>query len=122
MPAAEFDQEIIIEIDPEAVEAAREKLKSYGKRVIIREGSYTEINRFLLEMGFRDALGILLDLGPSSYQLENPARGFSLKHPGPLDMRMNPKEGKPLSGFLRELDATSLELSLIHISEPTRPY
>ena len=52
---------------------------------------------------------ILADLGVSSMQIDNPARGFSLKHDGPLDMRMNPNKGIPASEALHRLGEEDLE-------------
>ena len=52
---------------------------------------------------------ILADLGVSSMQLDNPLRGFSVKHDGPLDMRMNPNKGQPVSLLLERLSAAELE-------------
>ncbi|MEY2563758.1 MAG: rRNA (cytosine1402-N4)-methyltransferase [Verrucomicrobiota bacterium] len=58
-----------------------------------------------------DAVGadlILCDLGVSSMQIDDPARGFSVKHEGPLDMRMNPQRGQPASSFLEKVSADVL--------------
>jgi 16S rRNA (cytosine1402-N4)-methyltransferase len=51
---------------------------------------------------------ILADLGVSSMQIDDPARGFSVKHEGPLDMRMNPQRGQPASAFLKKIEAVAL--------------
>ncbi len=67
----------------------------------------------------RPADVILADLGVSSMQLDNPSRGFSLKHDGPLDMRMNPKKGQPVSALLAQITATQLaELLSENADEP----
>lgn len=55
---------------------------------------------------------ILADLGASSMQIDDPARGFSVKHEGPLDMRMNPQRGQPASVFLEKISADELALLL----------
>jgi len=51
---------------------------------------------------------LLADLGVSSMQLDDPARGFTFKADGPLDMRMNPSRGLPASGLLSKLEAAEL--------------
>lgn len=78
---------LCIDKDPEAINVAKE-LKS--KQVLIRHGSFTQIKNWCDEIGFTGKVsGILLDLGVSSPQLDDPKRGFSFLHDGPLDMRMN---------------------------------
>ena len=62
---------------------------------------------------------ILADLGVSSMQIDDPARGFSMKHEGPLDMRMNPQRGVPASTLLEKVSATELaELLVDNSDEP----
>ena len=56
---------------------------------------------------------ILADLGLSSMQMDNPARGFTFKHDGPLDLRMNPQRGLPASALLATLDAARLAALLV---------
>jgi 16S rRNA (cytosine1402-N4)-methyltransferase len=60
---------------------------------------------------------ILADLGVSSMQIDDPTRGFSVKHDGPLDMRMNPQRGQPASVFLQKIKADALEKILVENSD-----
>ena len=78
-----FDQ------DSEALAAAKERLKEYGDRVVFIHDNYVNAVSVLQGMGVDGADGILLDIGVSSYQLDNPERGFSYNADAPLDMRMN---------------------------------
>jgi 16S rRNA (cytosine1402-N4)-methyltransferase len=73
--------------DPAALEVARAALARFGERVRLVRASYTELGRYAPE-GSAD--GVLLDLGLSSLQLDDPARGFAFRHDGPLDMRYDP--------------------------------
>jgi 16S rRNA (cytosine1402-N4)-methyltransferase len=75
--------------DDEMVKAARERLREYGMRVELRHAAFAGLGAVLddLKAGAPDA--ILLDLGVSSPQLDTPERGFSFRHEGPLDMRMD---------------------------------
>lgn len=88
--------------DPEAL-AAGEMLKQSDLRFRIAQGNYAEMERYVHEWGVEEGLdGILLDLGVSSPQLDDPERGFSFMGEGPLDMRMNPLQGVSAKEWLAE--------------------
>jgi 16S rRNA (cytosine1402-N4)-methyltransferase len=75
--------------DPRALETARAALAPFGDRVTIVSASYTRMAD--AARGFAPVDGILLDLGLSSLQLDDPARGFAFQSEGPLDMRFDPQ-------------------------------
>ena len=75
--------------------------------------NFAAMRKALAEAGWEDGADVILaDLGVSSMQIDDPARGFSFKHEGPLDMRMNPQRGTPASDFLRKLTPEKLALLL----------
>ena len=78
-----------IDRDPVALEAAGERLKPYGDRVTLVHSNFCEIKQVLKDLNIPGVDGILLDLGVSSPQLDDGARGFSYMTDAPLDMRMN---------------------------------
>ena len=78
-----------IDQDADAIAAARERLSQFGSRAVIVRRNYEQIGEVLSELGIRQADGICLDLGVSSYQLDTPLRGFSYREDAPLDMRMD---------------------------------
>jgi 16S rRNA (cytosine1402-N4)-methyltransferase len=84
-----------LDVDPQALELARQKLAQFGERAWIRKASYTSLPNQLVEMGWEGVDGILLDLGASSMQFDTAQRGFSFLVEGPLDMRFDPMN--PLS-------------------------
>jgi 16S rRNA (cytosine1402-N4)-methyltransferase len=88
--------------DPEAVAAGNELLGS-DSRFSIVHGNFADMERYVREWGVEEGLdGILLDLGVSSPQLDDPDRGFSFMGDGPLDMRMNPLQGVSAKEWLAE--------------------
>ncbi|MEJ6572503.1 MAG: 16S rRNA (cytosine(1402)-N(4))-methyltransferase RsmH [Akkermansiaceae bacterium] len=71
--------------------------------------NFVALRAVLGKIGWNDgADAILADLGVSSMQIDNPARGFSFKHQGPLDMRMNPNKGVSASALIKKLDKQEL--------------
>ncbi|MBR1883406.1 MAG: 16S rRNA (cytosine(1402)-N(4))-methyltransferase RsmH [Clostridia bacterium] len=80
-----------IDRDCDALEAAKEKLKDY-RNVIFYHGNHDDIANILDELKIDSVDGILMDLGVSSYQLDEPSRGFSYMQDGRLDMRMNKED------------------------------
>jgi 16S rRNA (cytosine1402-N4)-methyltransferase len=81
-----------IDLDSQALAVAEERLSPYGDRVTLVEGNYADAREICRSRGFEPVDGILLDLGVSSFQLEQGRRGFSFNREGPLDMRFSPKQ------------------------------
>jgi 16S rRNA (cytosine1402-N4)-methyltransferase len=84
-----------IDADPAAIAWCRELLAPYGDRVTLVQACYDQFGEVLTSQGAEQVQGVLFDLGVSSPQLDDPARGFAYSQDGPLDMRMDP--ARPLT-------------------------
>lgn len=101
-------QVLAIDLDPEAIAFARQRLERFGDRVTYVHASYAEMGRVAPEHDFVDVDGILLDLGLSSRQLEAADRGFSFMREGPLDMRFDTTQEATAADLVNNLPAESL--------------
>lgn len=75
--------------DSRAIAFSQERLKRFGERVVLIRGNFEHVKHHLEKIGVSKVSGVLFDLGVSSPQLDDPARGFSFTQDGPLDMRMD---------------------------------
>jgi 16S rRNA (cytosine1402-N4)-methyltransferase len=94
---------IAFDKDPEAV-AVGQALAADDARFAIVHASFAEMAEALAERGIRQVDGVLLDLGVSSPQIDNPERGFSFRFDAPLDMRMDTTRGETAADFLARAD------------------
>ncbi|MBQ3810330.1 MAG: 16S rRNA (cytosine(1402)-N(4))-methyltransferase RsmH, partial [Kiritimatiellae bacterium] len=86
--------------DGDAVARCRERLAPFGARFEAVHSDFARLGDVARERGFAPADGVLLDLGVSSFQLDEPERGFSFRADGPLDMRMDPTRGPTAAELL----------------------
>jgi 16S rRNA (cytosine1402-N4)-methyltransferase len=103
LQAAGPDGELLgLDRDSESLELATDRLKSFGNRVHLRQGSFADMQSHALALGWERVDGILLDLGLSSLQLDDPERGFSFRFAGPLDMRFDRRQRRTAAEIVNE--------------------
>lgn len=94
--------------DPEALAAAAGNLAAFAGRFQLARANFANLSAVLDELDIDLADGFLFDLGVSSYQLDNPRRGFSYMHDATLDMRMDPAERLTAKQLVNDLPEAEL--------------
>jgi 16S rRNA (cytosine1402-N4)-methyltransferase len=108
---------LAVDRDPEAIRAGQRRFAG-DERVSMVRGNFAELGRIASEAGFDAGFdGVLLDLGVSSPQLDDPARGFSFLRDGPLDMRMDPEHGVSAAEWLADVPERELAWVLFEYGE-----
>lgn len=114
----------LIALDIDALELPRTeaRLRAAGfvpPSFVVRHANFADLPQVLAAEGGARADLVLVDLGVSTMQHDTPARGFSYKHPGPLDLRMDPSRGEPASRLVARLDEHRLANVLtVNADEP----
>jgi 16S rRNA (cytosine1402-N4)-methyltransferase len=111
-----------IDADAAALERARERLAPAvtAGRLLLRQGNFAQMDELARDADFAPVDGILLDLGLSSDQLADAARGFSFVADAPLDMRFDTSQGQPAADLVNTLDETELADLLWRYGEERR--
>jgi 16S rRNA (cytosine1402-N4)-methyltransferase len=105
------------DVDPQALQLARQRLAEFGERAHLVQASYTTLPQQLHAVGWAQVDGILLDLGVSSMQLDTPERGFSFLQDAPLDMRFDPRDPVTAADLVNNLDERELADILFQYGE-----
>jgi len=109
-----------LDLDPQAMLLAHERLAPFGSRAILRQASYVTLSKQLDSLGWEAVHGIMLDLGVSSMQLDTSERGFSFRNDGPLDMRFNPEASTTAADLVNHLPEADLADLIYRYGEERR--
>ncbi|MFN2216508.1 MAG: 16S rRNA (cytosine(1402)-N(4))-methyltransferase RsmH [Anaerolineales bacterium] len=106
-----------LDVDPQAINLASRNLQEFGSRVRIMLSSYTALLSCLSEIGWEKIDGMVLDLGASSMQFDNPDSGFSFQSDGELDMRFDPSNSRTAHVVVNEYSESDLADILYRFGE-----
>ena len=108
---------LALDQDPAALAHAQHRLRHFSGQFISLQGNFRKMGEVLAEAGVQGVDGILADLGCSSRQLDDPARGFSFQADGLLDMRMNPASARTAADIVNGVSAEELERIFVEYGE-----
>ena len=108
-----------IDFDPANLERARATLSAIGPNFELFHSNFAALPTVLAQAGIDRVYGVLADVGVASTQIDDSARGFSYRRPGPLDMRMDPTRGQPASALLGRMCERDLADALLELGDET---
>lgn len=112
-----------LDLDPANIAAARANLERTGSSAGFElfNTNFAGVQTALGRAGVEDCRvdGLLADIGVASTQIDDPARGFSYRRPGPLDMRMDPTRGQPASALLSRMSEEELAAAILELGDET---
>src|SRR5688500_3933968 len=108
---------IAIDTDAANLDIARPRLAEIGPNFSLHHTNFAALPTVLASEGIERVHAILADVGVSSPQIDDPARGFSYRNPGPLDMRMDPSRGQPASALVNRLSEIELRDALLQLGD-----
>ena len=108
-----------IDFDPANIERARITLSAVGDNFDLFHNNFAALPTVIAQAGVEKVDGVLADVGVASTQIDDPARGFSYRRPGPLDMRMDPTRGQPASALLARMCERDLADALLELGDET---
>jgi 16S rRNA (cytosine1402-N4)-methyltransferase len=114
---------IATDFDTSNIAIARPKLEALaaelGSRFEPFHSNFAALPTLLTQLGVTGVHGILADVGVASTQIDDPARGFTYRRPGPLDMRMDPSRGQPASALINRLSERELAEAFLELGDET---
>jgi 16S rRNA (cytosine1402-N4)-methyltransferase len=119
LQASEATRVVAIDRDPDALAAGAGLVGSAGGRLVLVQGRFGDLDTLAADAGFEGVDGVVLDIGVSSMQIDEAARGFSFRQDGPLDMRME-REGRSAADIVNEADEAELADIFFHYGEERR--
>lgn len=106
--------------DLQAVEASRRRLARFGQRAQVVHSDFSRLRQWLQNNGLSQVDGLVADLGVSSPQLDQQARGLSFRHEGPLDMRMDTSRGETALELIERLSQDDLADLIYQLGDERR--
>ena len=114
---------VALDLDPQNLERARATLQPLAHQtqttLHLIQSNFAALPTLLAQLNLQKAHAILADVGVASTQIDDPTRGFSYRHPGPLDMRMDPTRGQPASNLINRMTEKELTQFLQELGDET---